>query len=404
MCDFVAERECVLHIGAKAARSGSSLVGEGLNTLMDGRADVDPTSRSDPSGMVNELDRADLQRLTRRSFMGRSAGVLAASSLTGVLIACGDDDDSGGGGDAEEVTFLTIIPLNLGFITELIGDINGHFRKEGLTLDIQSTRGSAQAIQSVLQGSALTSRVGAIETVIAIANEDAPLMNICMQWHKSPIGFASSKEDPLREPEDWRGKMMGIPSEGGTSEWTLDLMLASGGVEADEVERQVVGFSPGTFDLVEKGRIDGYVIGSVEIVRFPKEVPQAFVLDPSEYVEEGQCYVTSQRQLEENRDQLQAYMNATRAATEDVLADRDNGFKKIIELVRKDHDFPELQEDDVARGVLEQQVEAWFYAGEENLLKTVPEDWQKVYDQVVDVELAEGDKDPQAWFTNELVS
>ena len=356
--------------------------------------------------MANEFYPAELQRLTRRSFMGRTAGVLAASGVTGVLIAgCGDDDDSGGGdGSAEEVTFLTIIPLNLGFITELIGDINGHFRKEGLKLNIQSTRGSAQALQSVLQGSALTSRVGAIETVIAIANQDAPLVNICMQWHKSPIGFASSKEDPLRVPEDWRGKKMGIPSEGGTSEWTLDLVLASGGVSPDEVERQVVGFSPGTFDLVEKGRIDGYVIGSVEIVRFPTEVPDAVVVDPSEFIEEGQCYITSQRQLEENRDQLQAYMNATRAATEDVLADRDNGFKKIIELVRRDHDFPELQDDKIAQGVLQQQVDAWFYAGEENLLKTVPENWQKVYDQVVDVELAEGGKDPQEWFTNELVS
>ena len=378
MCDFVHKRECVKYIDERAERMG------------------------------NELYPADLQRLTRRSFMGRTAGAVAASSLTGVLIAgCGDDDDSGGsggGGDVEEVTFLTIIPLNLGFITELVGDMNGHFRREGLQLNIQSTRGSAQALQSVLQGSALTSRVGAIETVIAIANQDAPLVNICMQWHKSPIGFASSKEAPLMEPADWRGKKMGIPSEGGTSEWTLDLVLASGGVSPDEVERQVVGFSPGTFDLVEKGRIDGYVIGSVEIVRFPKEVPEAVVVDPSEFIEEGQCYVTSQRQLEENRDQLQAYMNATRAATEDVLADRDNGFKKIIEMVRKEHEFPELEEDEVARGVLEQQVEAWFYAGEENLLKTVPENWQKVYDQVVDVELAEGGKDPEPWFTNELVT
>jgi NitT/TauT family transport system substrate-binding protein len=376
MCTFVHKRECVKHIDEFSASMG------------------------------NQQYPADLERLTRRSFMGRTAGAVAATGLTGVLIAgCGDDDDSGGAdGGVDEVTFLTIIPLNLGFITELIGDINGHFRKEGLQLNIQSTRGSAQAIQSVLQGSALTSRVGAIETVIAIANEDAPLVNICMQWHKSPIGFASSKDDPLREPADWRGKKMGIPSEGGTSEWTLDLVLASGGVPADEVERQVVGFSPGTFDLVEKDRIDGYVIGSVEIVRFPKEVPQAVVVDPSEFIEEGQCYITSQRQLEENRDQLQAYMNATRAATEDVLADRDNGFKKIIELVRKEHEFPELEEDEVARGVLEQQVDAWFFAGEENLLKTVPENWQKVYDQVVDVELAEGDKDPQEWFTNELVS
>jgi NitT/TauT family transport system substrate-binding protein len=355
--------------------------------------------------MDSELHTDDLGRVTRRSFMGRAAGTLAAASMPGAfLAACGGDDDSGGSGGLEEVTFLTIIPLNLGFITELVGDLNGHFKKEGLKVKIQSTRGSAQALQSVLQGSALTSRVGAIETAIAIAKQDAPMVNICMQWHKSPIGFASAKSAPLKEPKDWEGKKMGIPSEGGTSEWTLDLMLAAGGVPLDSVERQVVGFSPGTFDLVKKGRIDGYVIGSAEIVRFKTEVPDAFVLDPSKYVEEGQCYITSKRSLAENKDQLQAYMDATKAATDDVLADQDNGFKEIIKLVRTKHDFPELQDDKIARGVLQQQVDAWFIAGKENLLKTVPEDWQKVYDQVVDVKLAPGGKDPQEWFNNDLVS
>ena len=355
--------------------------------------------------MGNQLHVDDLRRLTRRSFMGRAAGVVAATSVPGAfLTACGGDDDSGSSGGLEEVTFLTIIPLNLGFITEIVGDINGHFKKEGLKLKIQSTRGSAQAIQSVLQGSALTSRVGAIESVIAISKQDTPLVNVCMQWHKSPLGFASSKEAPLRKPEDWRGKKMGIPSEGGTSEWTLDVMLSSGGVPLDSVERQVVGFSPGTFDLVEKGRIDGYVIGSVEIVRFAKEVPEAVVVDPSKYVEEGQCYITSKRALAEKKDQLQAYMNATRAATDDVIADRNNDYKKIIELVRKKYDFPELKDDAIAQGVMKQQVAAWFHAGEENLLKTVPENWQKVYDQVVDVKLAPGGKDPKSWFSNELVT
>ena len=351
----------------------------------------------------NQLRIDDLQRLTRRSFVGRAAGALAAASMPGaVLAACGDEESGGSGTD--EVTFLTIIPLNLGFITEIVGDLNGHFKKQGLKVKIQSTRGSAQAIQSVLQGSALLTRAGAIETVIAIAKNNAPLVDICMQWHKSPLGFASAKDDPLRKPADWRGKKMGIPSEGGTSEWTLDVMLAESGVPGDSVERQVVGFSPGTFDLVKKGRIDGYVIGSVEIVRFAKELPEAVVIDPSKYVEEGQCYITSKRSLAEKKDQLKAYMNATKAATDDVLADQGNDYKKIIELVRKKYDFPELKDDAIAQGVMKQQVAAWFYAGKQNLLQTVPADWQKVYDQVVKVKLAPGGKDPKPWYTNELVS
>jgi NitT/TauT family transport system substrate-binding protein len=117
--------------------------------------------------MQRELQTDLRGRLTRRSFMGRAAGTLAAASAPGAfLAACGGDDDSGGGsGGLEDVTFLTIIPLNLGFITELVGDLNGHFKKEGLRLKIQSTRGSAQAIQSVLQGSALTSASSARSSV-----------------------------------------------------------------------------------------------------------------------------------------------------------------------------------------------------------------------------------------------
>ncbi|MQA83933.1 MAG: hypothetical protein GEV03_04685 [Streptosporangiales bacterium] len=349
----------------------------------------------------------ELDKLTRRSFLRGAAGALAASSVSGVLVAgCGGGASGGGGSsnEVEEVTFLTIIPLNLGFISELLGDINGHFKREGLKVDIQSTRGSAQALQSVLQGSALITRAGAIETVLHNAEAGAPLVNIGMQWRKSPLGFVSSPKNPLQEPADWRGKKMGVPSEGGTSEITFDLMLASGNVPLDSVERQVTGFSVGTYDLIEKGRIDSYVIGSVETILFPIQRPEAIVVDPSKYVEEGQCYLTSQRQLDEERDLLQAYMNVVRATMDDVLNDQENDYMTIIEAIRKRHDFEELKEDKVAQGVIAQQVESWSYGGAEANLQTIPESWQKVYDQLVNAKFVEGGKNPREWFTNELVT
>ncbi|MGH3341465.1 MAG: ABC transporter substrate-binding protein, partial [Carbonactinosporaceae bacterium] len=150
--------------------------------------------------------------LSRRSFLAGTTGALFASSMTGVLVVgCGEDESAGGAPGLEEVTFLTIIPLNLGFVCEILGDINGHFKKEGLKVGIQSTRGSAPAIQSILQGSALLTRAGAIETVIAVAEQGAPLVNIGMQWHKSPIAITSADEAPLETPADFRGKKIGIP-------------------------------------------------------------------------------------------------------------------------------------------------------------------------------------------------
>jgi NitT/TauT family transport system substrate-binding protein len=223
-----------------------------------------------------------------------------------------------------------------------------------------------------------------------------------MLEHKSPLWFVSTKENPLDEPQDWEGKTMGLPSEGGTSEQTLDVMLASQGVDRESVERQVVGLSPGTFELVKQGRIDGYTVGSVDGVIFEQQIPEANLLDPSEYVTEGQCYLVSKRTMAEKEDQVLGYLTAIRRGVEEVLDDAP-GFDKTIRALRKTQDLPELETDKLAKAVLKVHTDSWLLEGEDNLLRTVPETWQKVYDQLLEIDVAEPDQDPSEWFTNDLV-
>ena len=88
----------------------------------------------------------------------------------------------------------------------------------------------------------------------------APILNIGTVIKESTIRLVSSAQAPLREPKDCVGKVIGIPSEGGESETTLDLLLASSGIEPESVQRQVVGVGPGVFNLVEQGRISGFIV------------------------------------------------------------------------------------------------------------------------------------------------
>jgi NitT/TauT family transport system substrate-binding protein len=352
-----------------------------------------------------------LSSLTRRAFVGRAAGAVAATSgLTTVLAACGGDDEepsSGGGnksGKTEDVVFLNIVPLDLSFCCEILADINGYFKNEGLSVKFQATRGSAPALQSVISGSALITRAGAIETIRAVADKGAPLLNVGTQMHASTLTFVSTREKPLTKPEDWRGKRMGIPSEGGTSENVLDLVLAAGKVPLDSVERQVVGLTPGTFELVKQGRVAGYVIGTVNSVIFEQERPEAYLFDTNKYAVDAQIYLVSQQASREKRDTVQGYMSAIKKAAEEVLADRDNKFATTLKTIRGKHEFPELKTDKLAVGVLERVVETWVAEGEENLLKTVPETWKKTYDQLIPVDLVGPGKDPQKWFTNDFVT
>jgi NitT/TauT family transport system substrate-binding protein len=345
-----------------------------------------------------------LPGINRRAFLGRTAAAVAAGSTAGALLsACGDDDDSASGsGGTEKAVFLNVVPINASFVAELLADQNGYFKKEGLDVTFQATRGSAPAIQSVLAGSALITRAGAIETVAAVSTQDAPLMNVSMLEHKSPLWFVSTDEKPLEEPQDWEGTTMGLPSEGGTSEQTLDVMLKTQGVDLESVERQVVGLSPGTFELVKQGRIDGYTVGSVDGVIFEQQIPEATLVDPSEYVTEGQCYLVSQRTMAEKEDQVIGYLTAIRRGVEEVLDDAP-GFDKTIRALRKTQDLPELETDKLAKAVLKVHTDSWLLEGEENLMRTVPETWQKVYDQLLEIDVAEPDQKPSEWFTNDLV-
>src|SRR5690606_20820391 len=92
------------------------------------------------------------------------------------------------------------------------------------------------------------------------SNRGAPLMNVGTAVKESTIRFVSTTDAPLREPEDFVGKTVGIPSEGGETETTLDLLLRSSGIDPGAVTRQVVGVGPGVFNLVEQGRIAGFAV------------------------------------------------------------------------------------------------------------------------------------------------
>ncbi|MFD0851486.1 ABC transporter substrate-binding protein, partial [Actinomadura adrarensis] len=166
-----------------------------------------------------------------------------------------------GGGDGK-MTFLSPLPLEtLGLAVELLGVAGGHFEKHGLDVTLQEAKGTAQAIQTLLSGVAPVARVGQIDLMTAVTDSNRPLVNIGTGFRTTALRFAYSKKNhPINAPEDMAGRTMGVPSEGGTSDKVVSLVLAGAGLDPEQTRRQVVGLTPGTFDLVQRGRLVGYVV------------------------------------------------------------------------------------------------------------------------------------------------
>jgi NitT/TauT family transport system substrate-binding protein len=348
---------------------------------------------------------------TRRGFVARSAGAFAGVAGAGALLAaCGDDDDDsaggggaatseqsgdgGGGGGGGTVQVVNILPPQLGYAAELIADMDGYFKKEDLTVKVNTARGSAPAIQAILSGTALLSWVGWLESVIAIANRGAPLQAVAFTGRRSTLKLVSDNKNPMRTPQDLVGERIGIPSEGGTSETTLDLMLANEGIDPKKVQRQVTGFTPGTFELIKRGRIAGFIIGGSQEQQFKEAQPTSVFLETADYVQDGLTYITSPDGIKNNKPQIEGYMRALKGAMEQIIDDGPE-FTDTIKKLRSKYDFPELKSDTVAKYYLKYNTDNWMLDGREKLLKVDKEKWQATYDAAAKVKAAKGGVDVQ---------
>ena len=344
--------------------------------------------------------------------------LLALGVGASLLVGCGGGGDDagsaaggaseggGGGGAADPVTFLNVVPIeSLSFVTEMYAQCAGLFEEQNLEVRFEATQGSSQAINTVIAGSALLTRIGDIETISAISNQDAPLVNVGVHEKEGTIRIMSAEADPLEKPEDFAGKLMGLPSVGGTSEQTLDLMLSVNGIDKADVQRQVTGLAPGVFDLVDSGRIAGYVVSADTAISLQAQRPNAVAMNPAEFMSGGsQLYSTSKEQAEdpEKADQVRRYLQAIADASVFIQDDEANDFQETLDCITRDFEVAAADNREAAVESLKLYVAGFMSEGREKLLQTNPDRWQSLYDEMVEAGLAAEGQDPQEWLTDEF--
>lgn len=110
------------------------------------------------------------------------------------------------------------------------------------------------------------------------------------------------------------GQTMGVPSEGGTSDKVVSLVLAGAGLDPQH-GRRVVGLAPSTFDLVQQGRIVGYAVSIDTANILTAQNPDAGAFDPTEYVRSGsQLHATTKEGLTKEADNPRAFLAAIHEA------------------------------------------------------------------------------------------
>jgi NitT/TauT family transport system substrate-binding protein len=327
----------------------------------------------------------------------------AAAAGSSLLAGCGSDAASTSGG--KKTTFLSYLPLEtLSLAPELLAVSGGHFAKHGLEVTLQPVKGSPQAMQTLLAGTSPITRLGQIDVMAAIADTGQPMVNIGTLTRASTLRFVySKKKHPLQKPEDFVGQTMGVPSEGGTSDKVVSLVLAGAGLDPQQTKRQVVGLTPGTFNLVEQGRIVGYVVSLDTANILAAQNADVGVFEPGEYVKcDSQVYVTTKDAAKKDAEILRAFMAGIHDALVAIVA--DDSLDETVKQLRGTYSFSTLDDDKIAKASLTMLRNAWTGGDPSKpLLVTDETAWTAGYKELTDAGVIKSGGTAATWFDNSLL-
>ena len=289
---------------------------------------------------------------------------------------------------APPVTVLTPFGFIIDFLEMMNAGSGGHFKAAGLEAQVLGAGGGAAAVQQLAAGRCQFTRGAAIDMMKAMsAQKDLALVSVATIFQGSTFFVISGTAKPIDKAEDFRGRRIGVVSIGGTTENFLDLMLKKVGVPKAEVPREVVGNNPGSFALLQQGRIDGFIATSnvVEVLAQQNAPVRAWSTDRYAKMP-SQSYFTTQAIIDRSPDLVRAFVRAMKASADEMVR---GPLEPILDRAAAQYEIPGIRDRPGLIRTVKGDIALWLSEGPENLMRNVPALWQSARDSLAEAGLAD---------------
>ncbi|WP_328391916.1 ABC transporter substrate-binding protein [Nocardia sp. NBC_00416] len=259
-------------------------------------------------------------QLDRRKFLTRSLAVggiaLAGSAALTACVSTGSatDSASGFGVASQRLSWLK----NTQFAGSYLADRNGYYTAAGFSgADLVAGGPTAPPIESdvLTRTFAGVSQVPIVGSAVA---KGAPLKIIGAVYQRYAGCIMSMGTKPINGPADLYGKTIGCAS---SSEPVWRNFIAALGLDESRIKTVPVQGDPIGMTV---GEIDGYlgfINSQVVDLRHKGFDIRATLLADMGFPLVGQTYITTQENLDNNRDKVKAFLHAEIRGWKDVLAD-----------------------------------------------------------------------------------
>ncbi|WP_421929059.1 ABC transporter substrate-binding protein [Neoaquamicrobium sediminum] len=327
-------------------------------------------------------------KLTRRSLM---LGAMGSAALLSLPV---------GARAQNAFSFITPFTFSLAFAPVLYADAAGYYSDEGLEMNLQAGKGAALAAQMTIAGQMDSGRTGGTNYIVSRVNNDAPLISIATIAQMSPFFVLSSTENPVNTIADLEGRTVGMATLGGSMEGTLDLMMTNAGASPEKVNKVKVADSAASFALIEAGRA-GAFLGNTSSMVIASSARDDVAAMPIDDGMPGQVYVARPDQVAENPEKFVAFLRATHRAAKEIVGTED--LTPILTTIGGKHDVSGLKNMETAQKDLRANAENWASKGEENLLRNIPEMWDRAVELLAGAKLIDKTVPATDLYTNDLL-
>ncbi len=323
--------------------------------------------------------------------MRRTSLLLVCLAVVLVLVGC---IGPGGLKKPQPVTIAMGFIPNVQFTPMYVAVERGYFKEQGIEVTLDYGM-ETDLLQRVGQDQLQFAIASGDQLILARAN-GLPVRYLVNWYRRFPVCVVSMADKGITDPQQLVGKTVGTPINQGASYIGWLAFLDEVGIEPDQVNLQVIGYTQ-VASLLEN-RVDAAICYTVnEPVQLRAAGHQINKFDLAGYtrlVSNG--LISNDKTIKDNPKLVQAVVTAFLRGLEDTIKDPDAAFAITHKAI------PEMDEPTakLQRAVLQECVTLW---SGEKLGASQPEDWAESVALLKSLGLITADLEPEQLYTNQFI-